>query len=133
MALSDPIAEFLTRLRNSIAAQHRYLDVSWSKMRESMVGILKEQGLVENYLVRRDSETRGTIRVFLKYSSHRRPIIQGLKRVSKPGLRKYVGWNDIPRFYGGCGVSILSTSQGVMSGNEAEKKKIGGELLCLVW
>jgi small subunit ribosomal protein S8 len=125
MAISDPVADFLTRIRNSVTAGHRYIDVSWS--------VLKEQGFIENYLVKHESKQRGTIRVFLKYASGRRPVIQGVRRVSKPGLRKYVGYADIPRFYGGMGLSIISTSQGVMAGDEASKRKIGGELLCLVW
>lgn len=131
--VSDPIADFLTRIRNasSDGALHRYVDVPWSRMLQNIADILKNGGYIENYLVKLD-KNRGTIRVFLKYSE-RKPVIQGLKRVSKPGLRRYVRHNDIPRFYGGQGLSILSTSQGVISGSEANKRKIGGELLCLVW
>lgn len=129
----DPLADFLTRIRNSTKAQHRYVDVSWSKMKQSLAEILKNQGFIENYLVRQESKHRGTIRVFLKYTEHRRPVIQGIKRISKPGLRRYVGYEDIPRFFGGTGVSIISTSQGVLAGLEAAKRKIGGELLCMVW
>jgi small subunit ribosomal protein S8 len=133
MAVSDPIADFLTRIRNAIKAQHRYVDVEWSKMRQTLAEILKNQGFIENYLFKVDEHHRGTIRLFLKYTSGRRPVIQGLKRISKPGLRKYVGHQDIPRFYGNMGLSIVSTSQGVMPGNEATQRGIGGELLCLVW
>ncbi len=133
MALSDPIADFLTRIRNATKAEHRYVDVSWSKVKQNIADILKNQGFVENYLVQRDENQRGTMRVFLKYANGRQPVIQGIKRVSKPGLRKYVGHDDIPRFYGDMGLSIISTSQGVVTGNEARKRKIGGELLCLVW
>lgn len=133
MAVSDPVADFLTRIRNSIGAQHRYVDVDWSKIRQSLAEILKNQGFIENYLVKVDDGQRGKIRMFLKYSSGRRPVIQGLKRISKPGLRRYVGHQDIPRFYGNMGLSIVSTSQGVMPGNEAKQRGIGGELLCLVW
>jgi small subunit ribosomal protein S8 len=133
MAISDPVADFLTRIRNSVTAGHRYIDVSWSVIKQNIAEILKEQGFIENYLVKHESKQRGTIRVFLKYASGRRPVIQGVRRVSKPGLRKYVGYADIPRFYGGMGLSIISTSQGVMAGDEASKRKIGGELLCLVW
>lgn len=133
MAVSDPVADFLTRIRNSISAQHRYVDIDWSKMKESLAEILKNQGFIENYLVKVDELHRGTIRLFLKYTTGRRPVIQGLKRISKPGLRKYVGHQNIPRFYGNMGLSIVSTSQGIMPGNEARDKKIGGELLCLVW
>jgi small subunit ribosomal protein S8 len=134
MAVSDPVADFLTRIRNSIKAQHRYVDMDWSKMRVTLADILKNQGFIENYLVKvDDAGHRGTIRLFLKYSNGRRPVIQGLKRISKPGLRKYVGHHDIPRFYGNLGLSIVSTSQGVMPGNEATKRGIGGELLCVIW
>lgn len=133
MAVSDPIADFLTRIRNATRAQHRYVDVEWSKMKQNIADILKSQGFVESYLVRMDSKQRGTIRVFLKYTQERKPVIQGVKRVSRPGLRQYVGYQDIPRFYGGMGVSIVSTSQGIMAGLEANKRKIGGELLCMVW
>lgn len=133
MAVSDPIADILTRIRNGLKAQHRYIDVSWSKMKQNIAEILKNKGFIENYLVKHDNKQRGTMRVFLKYADGRRPVIQGIKRVSKPGLRKYVGHADIPRFYGGLGVSILSTSQGVMGGNEAQQRNIGGEILCLVW
>lgn len=133
MAVSDPVADFLTRIRNAIKAQHRYVDVPWSKMKQNIAEILKNQGFIENYLVKQDNMQRGTMRIFLKYVEGRQPVIQGLKRISKPGLRRFVGHQDIPRFYGGMGLSILSTSQGVMAGLEASKRKIGGELLCLVW
>lgn len=133
MAVSDPIADFLTRIRNATKAQHRYVDCGWSKMNENLAAILKNQGFVENYLVRQDSKQRGTIRLFLKYTPKRESVIQGLKRVSRPGLRQYIGHDDLPHFYGGAGVSIVSTSQGVMAGREARQRKIGGELLCKVW
>lgn len=133
MAVSDPVADFLTRIRNAIKAQHRYVDVNWSKMMQTLAEILKSQGFIENYLVKVDEGKRGTIRLILKYTSGRRPVIQGLKRISKPGLRKYVRHEEIPNFYGNMGVSIISTSQGVMPGKEASQKGIGGELLCLIW
>lgn len=133
MAVSDPIADFLTRIRNAIKAQHRYVDINWSKLNQNLADILKAQGFIENFLVKVDEKQRGAIRIFLKYTSGRRPVIQGLKRVSKPGLRRYVRHQDIPHFYGNAGLSIVSTSQGVMPGSEAREKGIGGELLCLVW
>ncbi len=133
MAVSDPIADFLTRIRNAIKARHRYVDVNWSKLKENIAHILQSQGFIENYLVKHDTPQRGTIRVYLKYTSQREPVIQGIKRVSRPGLRRYIGYTDVPQFYGGEGVSIVSTSQGVMAGVEAQKRKIGGELLCMVW
>ena len=133
MACNDPIADFLTRIRNSIGAQHRFVDMDWSKMRQHLAEILKNYEFIENYLVKVEDGRRGTIRIFLKYANGRRPVIQGLKRVSKPGLRKFVRHQDIPCFFGNTGLSIISTSQGVMAGKEAEKRGIGGELLCLVW
>lgn len=133
MAVSDPVADFLTRIRNSIRAEHRYVDVSWSKLKENLADILKSQGFIEDFLVKKESSARGTIRVYLKYTQARQPVITGLKRVSRPGLRKYVGHEEIPNFFGGMGLSIVSTSQGLLSGREAKKRKVGGELLCMVW
>ena len=133
MAVNDPIADFLTRIRNACKAQHRFIDMDWSKMKQSLAEILKEQGFIENYLVKQDSSSRGTIRLFLKYSQGRASIIQGLRRISKPGLRRYVKHDEIPVFFGGMGVPIISTSEGVLPGMEAKKRKIGGELLCLIW
>lgn len=132
MAISDPIADFLTRIRNATKAQHRYVDVNWSKMNQNIAEILKSQGFIESYLVKVDNQ-RGTIRLFLKYTEQRRAVIQGIKRMSRPGLRRYVDHQSIPHFFGGMGVTIVSTSQGVMAGAEAFKRKIGGELLCMVW
>jgi small subunit ribosomal protein S8 len=132
-AISDPIADFLTRIRNATRAQHRYVDVSWSVIKQHIAEILKTYGFIESFLVKQDDRRRGTMRVFLKYTDGRQPVIQGIQRVSKPGLRRYVGHQDIPHFYGGLGLSILSTSNGVMAGFDAMTKKVGGELLCLVW
>lgn len=131
--ISDPIADLLTRIRNATRAQHRYVDVSWSVIKQSIAEILKDHGFIESFLVKQDDKKRGTMRVFMKYTDGRQPVIQGIKRVSKPGLRRYVGHQDIPHFYGGLGLSILSTSNGVMAGFDASAKKVGGELLCLVW
>src|SRR5690349_5109701 len=123
-ALSDPIADFLTRIRNATNAQHRYVDVPWSVMKQNIAEILKSQGFIDNFLVKQDDKKRGTMRVFLKYIDGRQPVIQGIKRVSKPGRRRYVGHQDIPHFYGGLGLSILSTSNGVMAGFDAMTKKV---------
>ncbi|MEM1282322.1 MAG: 30S ribosomal protein S8 [Chlamydiota bacterium] len=133
MAMSDPVADFLTRIRNASKAEKRFVDAPWSKMKESIAGILKEQGFVEDLLVKKDEHQRGTIRVFLKYRQNRTPVIQQMKRISRPGLRRYVKHDDIPTFYGGLGLSIVSTSKGVLAGIEAKKQKVGGELLCMVW
>lgn len=133
MALSDPIADLLTRIRNSGLAEHRFCDVDYSKVKLKIVEILKEQGFIENFLVKVDEQNRGTIRVFLKYREGRKPVINGMRRVSKPGARRYIGHEEIPHFFGGLGCSVLSTSSGVMDGRTAKNKKVGGELLCLVW
>lgn len=132
MTVSDPVADFLTRIRNALRAEHRYLEVNWSKLKEDIAQILKQEGFIESFAVKHD-KPYSVMRIVLKYSEGRQPVIQGLKRMSKPGLRRYVGYQDIPRFYGGLGVSIVSTPQGVCSGQEARKRKTGGELLCLVW
>ena len=108
---SDPIADFLTRIRNSTNARRRYVDVPWSRMKENIAQILKKHGYIENLLVKQDENQRGTMRVFLKYTEARKPVIQGITRMSKPGRRTYVGHNDIPKFYGGLGLSIISTSK----------------------
>lgn len=131
MGLSDPIADFLTRIRNGLTAKHRYVDLGWSKMKERLSEILKEEGLVDDYLIKKEG-TKGVIRIYLKYTG-RNPVLQGLKRVSKPGLRRYVTTEDIPQFFGGLGIPILSTSQGILAGRDARQRGIGGELLCLVW
>lgn len=130
MATSDIIADLLTRLRNAVQARHRFVDVAVSKKRLNVLKVLEQQGFIEKILV---NQEKYKIRVFLKYSQGRDPVLQGLKRISTPGLRRYVGSQDIPRVYGGLGVSIVSTSKGVLDGETARKEKLGGELLCYVW
>lgn len=132
MAINDPIADFLTRIRNALLARHRFVDLDWTKMKQNLADILKQEGLIDNYLVKRDGP-RGTVRLYLKYGKGRQPVIQGLKRVSRCGCRRYVTAEQIPHFFGGLGVPIVSTSQGVITGKEALKRHIGGELLCYVW
>ncbi len=129
---SDPIANLLTRIRNAKNAEHRYIDISWSKMIEEIVKILKAKGFIAQYLIKEERKKK-TLRLFLKYAAGRQSVIQELKRVSKPSLRQYVSYSDIPYVMGGTGVAILSTSQGVMDGKAAKEKKVGGEVLCLVW
>lgn len=129
---SDPLADLLTRLRNASRARHRYIDVPHSKMNEAVIKILKEKGFVAHYLIKEEKK-KGTLRIFLKYASLREPAMRGLKRISKPSLRKYVSYLEIPRVFGGMGISIVSTSKGVMDGELARQQKVGGELLCLAW
>ncbi len=130
MSFNDPIAELLTKMRNAGMAKHRYVDIHLSKMKVSILKILKEKGFIANYLI---DENKKKIRIFLKYSKNRNSVMKGLQRVSKPGLRKYVRYDEIPVVLGGMGISILSTSQGILDGNKARHDKIGGELLCYVW
>ena len=133
MAVTDPIADMLTRIRNAITVRHDVVPIPSSKMKVQLARILVEEGFIEGYEVFKGNTPQGTIRIFLHYRGKNEPMISGLKRVSKPGLRVYVGKGEIPRYYSGLGVSMLSTSEGVMTGKDAWRKGIGGELLCYVW
>jgi small subunit ribosomal protein S8 len=130
MSFNDPIAELLTKMRNAKGAQHRYVDVSFSKMKVKILEILKGHGFIENFLV---NEEKFKIRIFLRYTKARESVINGLTRISKSGLRQYIGYTDIPRVFNGMGVAILSTPKGVVDGETARNLKVGGELLCTVW
>ena len=130
MTLNDPIADLLTRIRNAQLAKHRFVDMGFSKLKQNLLKVLQEQGFIEKVLV---SEERRQIRVFLKYAEGRESILHGLRRISTPGNRRYVGYDKIPTIFGGMGIAILSTPQGVVDGETARKQKMGGELLCLVW
>ena len=129
---SDTVADFLTRIRNASRAQHRYVDLKKSRMIRAILDVLLERGFVAKVL-EKDEGPQGTLRVFLKYTKERKSVIQGLKRISSPGLRKYAGAKKVPFVYDGFGISIVSTSKGVLEGNEARKQNIGGEVLCCVW
>jgi small subunit ribosomal protein S8 len=131
MTVSDPIADLLTRLRNAAAVNKPVFDVPYSKMKGELVRILKREGYIANY----ELDTTGKFPVLHVENKFVNKVaaIAGLKRVSKPGLRKYVGSTEIPRVLGGMGIAILSTSSGVMTGQEAKRKKVGGELLAYVW
>lgn len=128
--LNDPIADLLTRIRNAKQARHRFVDFRPSKIKMEIVKVLQNQGFVDKFLV---NEEKGQARLFLKYAGGREPVLKGLDRISSPSLRRYVGYRNIPRIYGGMGVAILSTPGGIIDGETARKKKLGGELLCLVW
>lgn len=132
MNISDPIADLLTRIRNGSRAQKKFVDVPWSKMKESIVSILAELGFVEKYSVKTEDNI-SVMRVFLKYAQGRESAIQGLTRISKPGCRRYVNHKDIPFYYGGMGVSLISTSRGIMTNKEAKSAGLGGEYLFKVW
>lgn len=130
---TDPIADFLTRLRNATAAKHQRVDVPVSKLKTEIARILKEEGYISTYKLVDENKTRKVLRVFLKYTPDRRSVISGLRRISKPGARAYRGATEIRPVVGGLGISILTTPRGVMSGRTARKNKIGGEILCEVW
>jgi small subunit ribosomal protein S8 len=131
MSVSDPIADMLTRIRNAVMARHDFVLVPASKMKLAITKILKDEGFVTDYEVLRSKPHR-VIKLHLKYDDKNQSIISGLERVSKPGLRVYVERKEIPRVYGGLGIAILSTARGVMTGQQAWKRGIGGELLCYV-
>ena len=132
MTITDPIADMLTRIRNAVMVQHDSVLIPSSKMKIAIAKRLKEEGFITDYEAVRD-KSRRMIKIHLKYDENNRPIINGLERVSKPGLRVYVGSKEIPRIYGGLGIAIVSTSKGVMTGQKAWREGIGGELLCYVW
>ena len=132
MTVSDPIADMLTRIRNAIMARHDSVLVPTSRMKVAIARILKKEGFIADYEVMK-SKTHRAIRLRLKYDKEGEPIVSGLERVSKPGLRVYVGRDEISRVQGGLGIAIISTSQGVMTGKQAWLKGVGGELLCNVW
>ena len=130
---TDPIADFLTRIRNAAAAKHQRVDVPVSKLKTEIARILKEEGYISTFKLVEENKTRKTLRVFLKYTPDRRSVITGMRRISKPGQRRYLGSGDIQPVVGGLGISILTTPQGLMTGRAARKAKLGGELLCEVW
>jgi small subunit ribosomal protein S8 len=129
--VTDPIADMLTRIRNAIMARHDSVLIPASRIKLSIAKILKDEGFIADYTVLKGKPQR-MIKIFLKYVDGQ-PSLAGLERVSKPGLRLYVGRREIPRVYGGLGVAILSTSKGIMTGQEAWRKNLGGELLCYIW
>ena len=129
----DPIADLLNRIRNANMKQKDRVDVPYSKMKLSIVKILKDEGFVANYKLLYAEQKQGTIRVFLKYTPTKEVVLRGIKRVSRPGLRIYRSYLAIPRVVGGFGISILSTPFGVLTDKQAKDKKVGGEVLCQVW
>ena len=131
MSWSDPIADMLTRIRNGQAAGHEIVEMPASNLKAAIAKVLKDEGYVEDYEV--EGDAKRVLRVALKYNAEGKPVIRGLRRESSPGLRRFCGWKDIPRVLGGLGTSVLSTSQGIMSGREARRRKVGGELLCSIW
>jgi small subunit ribosomal protein S8 len=132
MSMTDPIGDMLTRIRNASSARHEKVVVPASGLKVRIAEVLKGEGYIKDY-VRHEDGAQGAITIMLKYSADREPAISDIKRVSKPGLRRYVPTDAIPRVLNGMGIAILSTSKGVMVDREARKQKVGGELICTVW
>lgn len=130
--ITDPIADMLTRIRNALTARHDFTDVPASKLKIALAEALKKEQYIRDFEVRSQGSKR-TIRIHLAYTGEREPVIMGLQRVSKPGLRVYAQRREIPRVYGGLGIAILSTPDGVLTSKEARSRGLGGEVLCYVW
>ena len=132
MSFTDPVADMLTRIRNASKARHEKVLVPRSRLKIRIAEVLRDEGFINDFVVHQDGP-QGAITILLKYSADREPAISEIKRVSKPGLRRYVPTDSIPRVLNGMGIAILSTSKGVMADREARKQKVGGELICTVW
>ncbi|MDR1521732.1 MAG: 30S ribosomal protein S8 [Streptococcaceae bacterium] len=132
MVMTDPIADFLARIRNANMVKHKSLEVPASKMKRDIAKILKKEGFVKNFEYIKDDK-QGIIRVFLKYSRDGERVLTNLKRISKPGLRQYVKNNEVPKVLNGLGVAIISTSEGLLTDKEARARNIGGEVIAYVW
>lgn len=130
--MSDPIADMLNRIHNALAARHKQVLIPSSKEKVAIARILKDEGYIQNFQVTRDTP-QPNLRIILKYDDQRQPVITTLKRVSKPGRRIYVGRRDIPWVLSGLGISILSTPRGIMTGHQARRQQVGGEVLCYIW
>jgi len=131
MSLSDPIADMMTRIRNAYMAGQEVAEIPHSRLKGEIARVLRKEGYLKDFSV--EGGTKKTLRVFLKYTGEHEPMIKGLQRDSRPGRRRYVGADSVPRVLGGIGVAILSTSVGVLTDWEARKRKVGGEVLCTVW
>lgn len=132
MGLTDPLADMLTRIRNAGTARFDKVDIPASQMKISLARILKEEGYIKNFKIIKDKK-QGVLRVYLKYDDTNQPLINGLKRVSKPSRRVYAGKDEIPQILGGLGIAVVSTSKGVLTDREARRQGIGGEVLCAIW
>lgn len=130
--MTDPIADMLTRIRNANVAYHEQVDIPASKVKEHIARVLKKEGFVKDFQVIHTG-AQGVIRLFLKYGPNRERVITGMKRVSKPGLRQYVGKDGVPRIFGGLGVVVMSTPRGIVTGKRAREMGVGGELLAYIW
>ena len=132
MVMTDPIADYLTRIRNANSVNHEKVEIPASKLKKTMTQILKDEGMIKDFEYIEDGK-QGIIRVHLKYGPNKQKVITGLKRISRPGLRVYAKKDEVPRILGGLGIAIISTSQGLMTDKQARKRGLGGEVLCYVW
>lgn len=132
MVMTDPIADFLTRVRNANLVYHEKVEIPASKTKKSVAEILKQEGFIKDFESIDDGK-QGIIRLYLKYGVNREKVITGLKRISKPGLRVYAKKDEIPRVLGGLGIAVISTSKGIMTDKQARKEGLGGEVLCYIW
>jgi small subunit ribosomal protein S8 len=131
---TDPIADYLTRIRNAVMASHRVVEIPASNLKKEITKILFDQGYILSYKFDDESTPQGVIKIALKYDKATKdPVIKDIQRISKPGLRKYSGANELPRILNGLGIAIVSTSHGVMTGKQAQAQKVGGEVLCYVY
>jgi small subunit ribosomal protein S8 len=130
--MTDPIADMLTRIRNGVSAKHDTVSMPSSKIKVAIAKVLKDEGFIRDFNIEPDG-ARSMLKIDLSYTGRKEPVLTGIKRVSKPGLRVYVQKREIPRVLGGLGVAILSTPEGVMTGQTARQKSVGGEILCYVW
>lgn len=132
MSMTDPIADYLTRIRNALQAKHKYVDIPASILKRKISRILVEQGYLKKYILVDDGK-QGIIRIWLKYDADNNPIISKLVRVSRPGLRKYVNVESMPRIKNNLGIAILTTPKGIITAREARRQNVGGEVLCYIW
>jgi len=132
MAVTDPIADYLTRIRNAYAAHHRWVDIPASNLKKKISLILKNENFIKDFIIIKDNK-QNILRLYLKYTKTGEPLIEGLKRISRPGRRIYVNATQIPRVVGGMGIAILSTSRGVVTDKVARQLQVGGEVLCYIW
>lgn len=132
MVMTDPIADFLTRIRNANTVYHSTVEIPASKAKRAIAQILKEEGLIKDYEIIEDGK-QGIIRIYMKYGANRERVIRGLRRISRPGLRVYARKDQVPRVLGGLGLAILSTSKGIMTDKQARKLGLGGEVICYIW
>ena len=132
MTMSDPIADFLTRIRNASEVYHEKVEVPASRLKKDIARIMKEEGFIKDYKYIEDDK-QGILRVYLKYGPNDEKVVTGLKRISRPGLRVYAGKDELPKVLGGLGIAVVSSSSGLLTDKEARKEGIGGEVLCYIW